>query len=254
MTDWDEGDYARTAAELAPAAEVVLDAARVGPGDRVLDVGCGTGNALVVAARRGATPLGVDPAPGLVAQARSRLRAEGLPGTAEVGTALALPDDDEAFDAVVSVFGVIFAPDPPRDLAAMVRALRPGGRLAVSAWMPAGPLAAVLGGLRRLAGTPPAGRAPTWHDPDAARHVLLDAGAREPEVGDHALVFRAPSPEAWLTAQDHHHPAWIGVRRQATPAAWDAFHAEALAVLRAANEDPAGFAVTSRYVVITAAR
>jgi len=254
VTDWDDGDYARTAAELAPATEVVLDAARVGPGDRVLDVGCGTGNGLLAAARRGAEPLGVDPAPGLVAQARTRLRAEGLAGAAQVGTALDQPGGEGAFDAAVSVFGVIFAPEPPADLAAMVRALRPGGRLALSAWVPDGALAGVLGALRRLAGAAPAGPAPTWHEPAAARELLTAAGAREPVVTEHALVFRAPSPQAWLAAQEDHHPAWLGVRREVDAEAWDAFRASALGLLREGNEDPAAFAATSRYVVIAAAR
>jgi cyclopropane fatty-acyl-phospholipid synthase-like methyltransferase len=75
--DWGDGDYARTARTLVPAAEAVLDALGVGAGDRLLDVACGTGNVLVAAAARGAAVVGVDAAPGLVALARERAAAAG---------------------------------------------------------------------------------------------------------------------------------------------------------------------------------
>jgi 2-polyprenyl-3-methyl-5-hydroxy-6-metoxy-1,4-benzoquinol methylase len=67
--DWSDGEYERTAERLAPIAEVVVDAAQIAAGERVLDVACGTGNAALAAARRGARVVGVDPAAGLVAQA-----------------------------------------------------------------------------------------------------------------------------------------------------------------------------------------
>jgi hypothetical protein len=71
VIDWGEGDYARTAAVLAPAAEALVEATGVAPGERVLDVGCGTGNAALAAAARGARATGVDPAERLLDEERS---------------------------------------------------------------------------------------------------------------------------------------------------------------------------------------
>ena len=124
--DWGDGDYARTAALLAPAAEVLVDAAGVAPGARVLDVACGTGTAALIAAARGGRVTGVDASPGLVELAAERSRAAGAEGRFVTGRAEALPVDDGAFDVVLSSFGVIFAEDPARAAGEMVRAARPG--------------------------------------------------------------------------------------------------------------------------------
>ena len=77
MFDWGDGDYAPTARTLEPATSVTLDAIGLRPGERLIDVGCGNGNALIEAARRGAEVAGLDPSPGLVEQAASAPRAGG---------------------------------------------------------------------------------------------------------------------------------------------------------------------------------
>src|SRR6185437_892096 len=116
MVDWDAGCYERTAAELEPVARVVVDAAAPGPSDRVLDLACGTGNAALLAAARGAPVTGVDAAPRLLAVARERALAQNADVDFRQGDLLALPVNDDAADVVLSVFGLIFAPDPARAL------------------------------------------------------------------------------------------------------------------------------------------
>lgn len=74
--DWGDGDYARTAATLMPVAGVVVAAAEVSAGRRVLDVACGTGNAAALAVARGAAVVAIDAAPGLAELARARLAGE----------------------------------------------------------------------------------------------------------------------------------------------------------------------------------
>src|SRR3954447_18780984 len=128
MVDWGDGEYERTAAELEPTAREVVARAAIAPGERVLDVACGTGNAGLIAAAAGARVTGLDAAPRLVEVARQRAAAAGADAEFVVGDALDLPFEDGAFDAVVSVFGVIFAPDPARAIAEIVRVLAPGGR------------------------------------------------------------------------------------------------------------------------------
>jgi SAM-dependent methyltransferase len=129
----DQLPAARAWADLAeahnqPLFEAVLDAAGVGPGTRVLDVGCGSGLTLVLAARRDARPSGLDISPGLLGIARERLPdAELRDGDME-----SLPFGDASFDAVVGVNAFQFAGDPRRALREAARVARPGGRVVAS--------------------------------------------------------------------------------------------------------------------------
>jgi len=251
--DWGDGDYGRTARALEPAAEVVLDAAEIVPGERVLDVACGTGNAALAAARRGARAVGVDPAEALLGLARERAAALGAEATFNVGDALAVPVADGEFDAAVSVFGVIFAPDADRAAAELLRAVRSGGRVVLSSWVPKGPIAAVGRSLFGALPTPPAAPA-RWGDPDWVRELLTRHGATVVEIREHGLAFTAASPQAWFAEQEEHHPVWRWIRPQMTQERWAALRDEGVAALTDANENPAAFLTTSRYLVVTARR
>jgi ubiquinone/menaquinone biosynthesis C-methylase UbiE len=77
MVDWGAGRYERTADELQPVAETLIGIANIQPGERVLDVACGTGNGALLAAQAGASAMGIDLAPRLVEVARSRAHASG---------------------------------------------------------------------------------------------------------------------------------------------------------------------------------
>ena len=111
-----------------PLFEAVLDAAGVGRGTRVLDVGCGSGLALVLAAQRGAVPSGLDISSGLLGIARNRLPDADL----REGDMEFLPFADTAFDAVLGVNAFQFAGDPQRALREAARVVRPGGRVVAS--------------------------------------------------------------------------------------------------------------------------
>jgi len=251
--DWGDGDYARTARALAPVAGVILDALAVVPGERVLDVASGTGNAALAAAARGARAVGVDGAEGLLALARDRAREADEEVEFLVGDAGALPVEDDAFDVVLSAFGVIFAPDPEQAAAELLRVLRPGGRLALTTWVPAGAIHDVG---RVLFGALPArpGDRPRWGDADWVLELLTSAGAREVHADEDHLTFKAASPEAWFSEQEEHHPVWRWGRRVIGDERWSRVREESIAALEAANEDPAAFRATSRYLVVTAER
>ena len=142
--DWSARRYETFAAELAPAAERLVELAAPAAGDRVLDLATGTGNAALAAARHGASVTGVDSAARLLEVARSRAAAEGLELEFVSGDLLDPPLPAGSCDLALSSFGVIFTSDPERAIDAIARALRPGGRALLTAWVPRGPIDADL--------------------------------------------------------------------------------------------------------------
>ncbi|MGI8430578.1 MAG: class I SAM-dependent methyltransferase [Solirubrobacteraceae bacterium] len=258
MTDWGIGRYEDTAAKLAPAAQVVLDRAGITGGERVLDIGCGTGNASLLAAARGCQVTGVDPAARLLEVARERGAAQGLQATFRQGEAAALPLPDASADVVLSVFGVIFAPDARTAAAEMARVSAPAARIVLSAWFPEGAMHDCLGAFRQAisaaTGQPPGAAPFAWHDHDALAE-LLDPYGFEVVVDERRLAFTASSARGYLEADSRHHPQAVAGRAvlERSGNAQEVL-ARALEMLEAANEDPGGFRVTSRYAVATARR
>ncbi len=120
------------------AVAVGLDLLRAGQGERVLELGCGAGGALVALARAvgpDGRVAGLDLAPGMIRQAAARVRRAGLADGAQlrVGDAMAIPFEDSSFDALFAAFTLeLFdTPEIPLVLAECRRVLRPGGRIAV---------------------------------------------------------------------------------------------------------------------------
>jgi SAM-dependent methyltransferase len=133
---WSEGDFNMIALGVMPASEAIISAVDVHAGERVLDIACGSGNAALVAARRHADVTGIDYVPALIERAKLRAQAEGTKIDFRVGDAQELPFADRTFDVVVSVFGVMFAPDQQRAARELARVTRSGGRIGVVSWMP----------------------------------------------------------------------------------------------------------------------
>jgi SAM-dependent methyltransferase len=253
MVDWDAGSHETTAAvELAPVGDLVVQTANVTVGEQVIDLACGTGNAAIVAARHGADVIAIDNAPRLLAVAAERARAAGVQIDLREGDLHKLPADDESADVVVSAFGLVFAADPPAALREIRRALRPVGRAVVSAWVPDGPIDAMLGAIGRIiarSGDRRRGPGVAWHDPAVVAPLAAEAGLALDTTTMHLLPIRAPSVQAYVdTNRDH--PVDVGSMpaiRQA--GAEDEVREVQLEVLSAANEDPDAFLVHSPYVL-----
>ena len=133
---WIAGDFGEIAKAIEDGAAEFVGRLGLKPGDKVLDVACGTGNTAIPAARTGADVTGVDIAPNLIDQAVARAVAEGVKAKFEVGDAEALPYDDASFDAVVTMFGAMFAPRPDVTAAELKRVTKPGGLIAMANWTP----------------------------------------------------------------------------------------------------------------------
>lgn len=259
MTDWGIGHYERTAEVLLPTARLLVDAASLRSGERVLDLGCGTGNAALLAAAAGAQVTAVDPSPRLLEVASATARREGLDLTCERGDAASIPAPDATFDCVLSNFAVIFAPDPDAALAELVRVGKQDSRVALTAWLPGGALGAVASTaeelVRSAVGAPPAPPAFAWHDESSLRTLFSRHGMKVAVRGLHELVVSARSPEEFLAAEMANHPlAVAGSEVFRERGVSDEAHERLLGVLRAHNEDEGAFRTTSRYVVVVARR
>jgi len=277
--DWGGGRYEVIAAGLGPAAVEVVEAAAPGPGERVVDVGCGSGSAALAAARRGARVVGVDPAPRLVRAAAGRAEELGLAAAFSVGAAEALPLADACADAVLSSFGVIFASDAATTAAELARVVAAPGRVAFSAWRPTGALYEMASLRRRfLAATDegagehagrraderagegagvargPAPHPFAWHDGEAVEALFAPFGFGV-ELHDRRLAFTASSPAEFAERELLHHPLWLAAREVLAPRrAWDEVCRQVRGLFEHANEDPAGFRVTSSYVICILSR
>jgi SAM-dependent methyltransferase len=252
--DWDAGDYSKLSADLAPASDAIVEALAAPAGATFLDVACGDGNLSLAAARAGLRITGSDLAPGLVEKAKARLAAEGFEAEWAVADAQDLPFADGAFDAAGSAFGAIFAAEGHRAVAELQRVVRPGGTVAITAWVPEGPIAEWITLARGVAAeyqAPPPGDAPrpvAWHE----RDVLAQAFGPGVEVSDHTLTFGADSADAWIAEQRELHPAWLSMQEAIPANRFAELVEEARRMFNERNEDPGGFRVSSPYVVARA--
>ncbi len=178
---WASGDFAVIGTTLQIVGETLCEAVDLPAGARVLDVGCGNGNATLAAARRFADVTGVDYVPALLQRARERAIAERLDVELVEGDAEALPFPTASFDIALSTFGVMFAPDQEQAARELMRVVRPGGKIGLASWTPEG----FIGQLLRAVGkhVPP--------PPGIASPVYWGAEARLEELFPYTLSFRA---------------------------------------------------------------
>jgi ubiquinone/menaquinone biosynthesis C-methylase UbiE len=192
---WASGDYGAVAALIQPISDKLVEAADLPAGARVLDVATGTGNAALAAARCLCTVFGVDYVPGLLERAAERAAAERLPIKFIEADAEALPCRDDEYDAVLSVVGVMFAPDQEQAAAEMLRVCRPGGTIALANWTPEGFIGDLFRTVGRRVPPPPGIRAPVeWGSEPRLRELFRDA-VSSLTVTPRVFTFRFESAE-----------------------------------------------------------
>lgn len=176
-TMWSLGDFPAVARDVIPAlGPRLVDATAVEAGETVLDIGAGSGNAAISAARRGARVVASDLAPALLDAGRRDAEREGVELTWQEADAEALPFADAAFDVVLSCVGIMFAPHHQRAADEMLRVCRPGGRLGVLSWTPAGFIGQMFAAMKPFNPPPPEGVSPPplWGDEAHVRELLGD--------------------------------------------------------------------------------
>ena len=188
--------------QLSPrvAAELV-EAARIGPGDHVLDVACGPGYAAVAAADRGASVIGID-----IASAMVELAA-GLHPSLDfrVADCVNLPFADSEFDVVVSNFGLPHFPDPEAVVIEMARVTRPGGRVALtthdtpqrSALLGLPMMAVQQSGAHPNIALPPGPQWTRYSEDDAFGELLSQSGLLDVEIRVVGFSHRTTRDDLW---------------------------------------------------------
>jgi SAM-dependent methyltransferase len=173
--------------------ELLAEAADLKPGQRVLDVTSGNGNASLAAARRFCDVIGIDYVPMLLEEGRRRAEAEGLEVDFREGDAEDLPFDEASFDVVLSTLGVMFAPDQEKAASELLRVCKPGGTISMCNWVPD----SYVGDLFRTIGSyvpPPAGLKPPFRwGTEEGLDELLNGGIGSLQTRRCTFVWRFPS-------------------------------------------------------------
>jgi len=174
---WAFGDYPAVATDLVSSLGPILaGACQVGPGDRVLDVAAGAGNAAIPAAEAGASVVASDLTPELLETGRREAERRGTTLEWRQADAEHLPFADDEFDTVLSCLGVMFTPFHQASAGELVRVCRPGGTIGLLNWTPEGFIGQMFATMKPYAPPPPPGAQPPplWGREDHIRELLGD--------------------------------------------------------------------------------
>src|SRR5215475_12348879 len=174
---WAFGDYPAVVTDLvSPLGPVLVGAVGIRPGDRVLDVAAGTGNAAIPAAEAGASVVASDLTPELLETGRREAERRGTRLEWREADAENLPFGDNEFDTVMSCLGVMFAPFHQATADELIRVCRPGGTIGLVNWTPEGFIGQMFATMKPYAPPPPPGAQPPplWGREDHVRELLGD--------------------------------------------------------------------------------
>jgi ubiquinone/menaquinone biosynthesis C-methylase UbiE len=197
---WASGDFPALATEVIPQlGPVLVAAAGIKPGDRVLDVGAGSGNASIPAAQLGAETVASDLTPELLDAGRRDAEARGIALEWKQADAESLPFEDNSFDVVISCLGVMFAPHHQPAADELIRVCRPGGTISVLSWTPEGFLGDMFAAMKPYAPPPPPGAQPAmlWGSEAHVRELFADRVSDVEARRENLRVEAFETPEAF---------------------------------------------------------
>jgi SAM-dependent methyltransferase len=193
---WESGDYGVFAKYLEPGALEFFDRLDIPPGTKLLDIGCGAGQLTIPAAKKGIDVTAVDLAQNLVDQAKDRAKAEGLDVRIEQGDAEALAFPDSSFDMSLSLIGSMFAPRPELVASEMVRVTRPGGKIIMGNWTPAGHVGQMFNVIGKHAPPPSIFPSPLLWGDEAKVRERFAKGVSDLKITSYMYPMRYPFPPA----------------------------------------------------------
>jgi ubiquinone/menaquinone biosynthesis C-methylase UbiE len=235
---WSAGDYADIATHIESAAEELVAACDVGPGQEVLDVATGSGNVAILAAQSGARVTGLDITPELFESARRRMAEAGVEVELIEGDAEALPFADASFDRVLSTFGVMFAPRHEQAAAELIRVCRPGGVIGIAAWTPEGATGQMFKTVSGHMPPPAPGFVPPvmWGTEDHVRSLFAASGAKLEFMRRH-VAFMYDSARSWLEYNQRALGPMVMAKAALEPEGkWDVLHEQLIELYEGANE------------------
>ncbi len=195
---WASGDFGIVGTTLQIVGEMLCEAVDLRAGSTVLDVAAGNGNCSLAAARRWCHVTSTDYVPALLSDGRRRAEGDRLPITFQDADAEALPFADEAFDVVLSSFGVMFTPNHRRAAGELVRVCRRGGRIGLANWTPRGFVGQLFSVVGKYVPPPPMVVPPSRWGAEEYIHALFDAEAADVQVTPRDFMFRYRSAAHWI--------------------------------------------------------
>jgi ubiquinone/menaquinone biosynthesis C-methylase UbiE len=196
---WASGDFSVVAARIVLVSEQLADSTDLRAGSRVLDIACGNGNATLAAARSGAHALGVDYVPTLLEDGRARAIAEGLDVEFRDGDAEDLPVETGSMDAVLSVFGTMFAPDHQRTADEVLRVSRPGAKVGLASWTPDGFIGQMFRVITSHVPAPAGVASPLLWGTEAHLNELFGAAMTNARSQERDCTFRFQSADEFVS-------------------------------------------------------
>jgi ubiquinone/menaquinone biosynthesis C-methylase UbiE len=178
--------------------ELLCEAAELRAGQKVLDVATGSGNTALSAARRNCEAVGIDYVAALIECAQERAALERLPAKFQVGDCEQIPFADGEFDAVLSVYGSIFAPRQEQAAMELLRVCRSGGRLGMANWTPEGFWGETFALQARYMPPPIPLRSPTEWGTEKRLAELFGPSIVSMHIVKRSALFRYRSVEHWL--------------------------------------------------------
>ncbi len=229
---WSAGDYPSIVYRIAEMGSHTVERAGISEGDKVLDIGCGSGNnATILAAKTGAEVTGLDLTPELLEAGRRLAEEAGVEIEFVEGDAENLPFEDASFDVVISTVGIMFAPDHRRAAQEAARVLRPGGRMALANWTPEGSVGRFFQVTAKHMPPPPEGfqPPPLWGSEEHVRELFEGTGV---ELSfEHAAVYFdfESAEEATEFYEDKFGPVVMAKKKLEPEGKWEALREDMIA-------------------------
>jgi SAM-dependent methyltransferase len=258
---WASGDYPAVAAELIPAlGPALVQACGVRPGDRVLDIAAGSGNAAIPAAAAGGIVTATDLTPELFDAGRRIAAERGVDVEWVEADAEALPFADNSFDVVMSCVGAMFAPNHQTTADELIRVVRPGGTIGMINWTPDGFIGQLFATMKPYAPPPPPGASPPplWGSERHVRKLFGNKVTGRRMWRQNALMNRSPSPMDFREYWKRNYGPTLAVYRfnEDRPERVDKLDRDFLSFLTAWNQstEPGRTAYFAEYLLVLATK